>query len=382
MHGLFIFVSKNKNFKNSILLVAKRMSHFHKLFTYLETQPRYVGWLFKAIIACGIGIFIWFDIFQRENFSEISALFFQELKNGENALWLVACLMAMPVNWAAETFKWHHLVQKIQPLRWRKAYAAVFAGVTSSLFFPNRMGDFGGRILFLKPENAVKGVLSTFVSSWAQQLVLIGCGFLGFAYFLVVLWQTERLWVDLVLIGGLALVALLFFVFLHLEWVVPFFRHIRILYRFPRLIKSIHLLRQYTRSELLETLFWAFVRYLIYGVQYYFILRFFGIDVPILRGASCIATIYLLQTSIPLPPVVGLMARGEVALQVWGIFEANALSILAATLSLWVINVIAPALIGLIFILRINVLKQFGFEKKTAKSQDIISEISFEKEPI
>ena len=114
------------------------------------------------------------------------------------------------------------------------------------------------------------------------------------------------------------------------------------------------MLRQYERRELFEALFWSFARYVIYSLQYYFMLRFFGIDVPFLRAASCIATIYLLQTSIPLPPVVGLLARGEVALKIWGLFTHNDLSILAATFSLWVINLIIPAFIGLVFILKAN----------------------------
>jgi hypothetical protein len=144
---------------------------------------------------------------------------------------------------------------------------------------------------------------------------------------------------------------------------VPIFKKIRFLYRFPRLIKSVNVIRQYKRSDLAKTLMWAFIRYTIYSVQYYMMLRFFGIDVPILRGMACIATIYLLQTSIPLPPVVSLLARGEVAIKIWGLFQANEISILAATFTLWVINLILPSFIGLILILNANVLKTIGFNK-------------------
>lgn len=275
----------------------------------------------------------------------------------------------MPLNWAAETMKWRFLVKRVQHITFWQAYRAVFAGVTSSLFLPNRVGDFGGRILFLKSKNAVKVVLSTFVGSWAQQLILIAFGFLGFAYFLVTLWQVERIFLDSILLLGVGFVIILLLMFLNLEMVVPVFRKIRLLYKFPRLIKSVNMLRQYTREELLQTLLWAFIRYIIYTIQYFLILRFFGIDVDILRGVSCIATIYLLQTSIPLPPIVGLLARGEIALKIWGIFSANELSILAATFTLWVINLIIPALIGLVFILQLNVLKSLGYEKKSLENE-------------
>ncbi len=320
------------------------------------------------MVALFFGLLLWYDIFQRENFNEIKKLFFAELK-GDNVNWLIACCILMPLNWAAETVKWGFLVRRVQHITFWQAYRAVFAGVTSSLFLPNRVGDFGGRILFLKSKNAVKVVLSTFVGSWAQQLILIAFGFLGFAYFLITLWKVERFLLDGAIVLGSAFVIILLFMFLNLEMVVPVFKKIRLLYKFPRIIKSVNVLRQYTREELLRTLLWAFIRYVIYTIQYFLILRFFGIDVEILRGLSCIATIYLLQTSIPLPPIVGLLARGEVALKIWGIFSANELSILAATFTLWVINLIIPALIGLVFILRLNVLKSLGYEKKSSENE-------------
>jgi uncharacterized membrane protein YbhN (UPF0104 family) len=331
-----------------------------------------VSWLIKGLIAALFLTLLWYDLFKRENFDEISALFLSELR-GENTFWLIATLIFLPLNWSAETLKWLPLVRRVQPLSFWAALRAVFAGVTFSLFFPNRTGEFGGRILFLKKKNAFKGVISTFIGSWAQQLVLITFGFLGFIYFLITLWDTDKIVVDTIITLGAGVIGLLFLMFLNLEAIVPVFRKIRFLYRFPRLIKSVGMLRLYTRRELFESLFWSFVRYLIYSVQYYFMLRFFGIDVPILRAASCISTIYLLQTSIPLPPVVGLLARGEVALKIWGLFTKNDLSILAATFSLWVINLIIPAFIGLVFILRANFFQ-------TKKDEKVIDNQEFAKQ--
>lgn len=310
------------------------------------------------------GLLLWHNIFKRENFDDLKNLFFLELR-GQNIVWFVLTLLMLPFNWAAETMKWLPLIRHTEPLSFWKAYKAILTGVTTSLFMPNRVGDFGGRLLFLKPKNALKVIFSTFVGSWAQQIILITFGFLGFAYFLVELWEVERYVLQGILFIGLVLVSLLFVMFLNLEIVIPIFKKIRILYRFPRLIKSINVIRQYNRRELSITLLWAFGRYIIYCIQYYFMLRFFGINVPILRGASCIATIYLLQTSIPLPPVMGLLARGEIALQIWGIFSANKISILAATFTLWIINLIIPAFIGLIFILQSNISKSLGYEKST-----------------
>ncbi len=344
------------------------MRTYYKIRLFFNRQPRYISWLIKGAIALLFGLLLWYDIFKRENFEDIKTLFLAELK-GDRVNWLIACCLLMPLNWAAETIKWGFLVRRVQHIGFWQAYRAVFAGVSTSLFLPNRIGDFGGRLLFLKSKNAMKVVVSTLVGSWAQQLILIAFGFLGFAYFLIMLWQVDLVFLNGVIVLGVGFVIILLFMFLNLEMVVPIFKKIRLLYKFPRLIKSINTLRQYTRHELLQTLLWAFIRYSIYTIQYFLIVRFYGIDVEILRGLSCITTIYLLQTSIPLPPVMGLLARGEVALKIWGIFTPNKLSILAATFTLWVINLIIPALIGLVFILQLNVLKSLGYEKKSSENE-------------
>lgn len=340
------------------------MQTYNKILQFIQKQPRYLSLFIKTGIVLLFALLIWYEIFERENFDAIKAAFLSELK-GQHVAWLVLTLIFLPFNWATETLKWLHLIRHNEAISFWHAFKAVLAGVTFSVFTPNRIGEFGGRIIFLKPENAMKGVFSTVVGSWAQQIVLVTFGYLGFSYFLTVLWSADKIVIAAVILLGFAFIVLLFYMFLHLEIIVPIFKKIRFLYRFPALIKNVNIIRDYTRRELAKTLFWALVRYSIYSLQYYWMLRFFGINVPILRGLSCIATIYLLQTSIPLPPVLGLVARGKIALEIWGLFGANPISILAATFTLWIINLIIPAFIGLIFILKANLLKSLGYEKKS-----------------
>ena len=355
------------------------MKILHKIRLFLNRQPRYIALIIKALVAFLFVLLLWYEIFHRENFDDLKAVFLKELR-GQNTMWLYLTLFLMPINWATETLKWLPLIKIAEPLSFRQGFKAVLAGVTFSLFMPNRVGEFGGRVLFLRRRNALKGMFTTFVGSWAQQTVLITFGFFGFAYFLIDLWKVDFYVLQGVFFMGLTTIALLFFLFLNLEVVVPIFKKARFLYRFPRLIKSVNVIRQYKRRDLAKTLMWAFVRYAIYSVQYYMMLRFFGIDVPILRGMACIATIYLLQTSIPLPPVVSLLARGEVALKVWGIFDANEISILAATFTLWVINLILPAFIGLILILNANVLKTLGLGKTKQISEPFDNNLQIKNE--
>jgi uncharacterized membrane protein len=48
------------------------------------------------------------------------------------------------------------------------------------------------------------------------------------------------------------------------------------------------------------------------------------------------------------------LARGEIALILWKFYGVNELSILAASYGLWVINLVMPALVGIIYLMKIK----------------------------
>ena len=75
-----------------------------------------------------------------------------------------------------------------------------------------------------------------------------------------------------------------------------------------------------------------------------------------------IAFIFFLQTFLPLPPGTALLMRGELAINIWGEYADNPITIFAVSFGLWAINVAVPALIGMIFIVNINVLKSLGYD--------------------
>jgi len=138
----------------------------------------------------------------------------------------------------------------------------------------------------------------------------------------------------------------------------------KVLNRFKRFYEGLSVLKQYSQGNLTKTLALSFARYSVYTFQYFLLLMFFGINIGFLPSVSGISTIFFIQTGVPLPPLWDIFARGEVALQIWGIYNVNELSILAATFSLWAINLILPSLLGLFFIVKINIMKSIGYDQE------------------
>ena len=271
----------------------------------------------------------------------------------------------MPVNWGVETFKWWQLVRPFSKISFLQAFAAILSGITVSLVTPNRIGEYGGRILLVEPENNWKGIIATAVGNLSQFAVLCICGIIGLLYFAGVYlgWSDHAL--KQLLLFGMILGLVLLFLYLNVGLLIPIIERISFLKKKEGLSKHLSILKRYSKKRLLVTLLLSWLRYAIYSLQYVLILRFFGFDLELGTALSGTASIFLIQTTIPLPPLMGLLARGDIALYIWGYFTENDISILAATFSLFIINLCTPALLGLVFIYEVNVLKSLGYGKKT-----------------
>ena len=254
-----------------------------------------------------------------------------------NHLWLFMVLLLAPLNIAFEAMKGHELIKSFTSMKKWRVFKAVLSGITIAIFTPNRVGEYGGRILFVSPEHNWKAVIATVVGSLAQLLILLSFGLLGLMVF-----SNHFLF--------------------NIDMLVPLVKRIPFIQHFKRFFKHLLVLKNYHKQELWKALGFAFLRYATYSLQYYFLLKFYGIPISPFIGLAGIATIFFVQASIPLPPVMGLLARGEIALYVWGNFSEDQAAILAATFTLFVINIAVPALLGMVFIVQSNILKSLGYE--------------------
>ncbi len=329
-------------------------------------KNKYFNLGFKVILALLVVSVIYRQVFSKENIEEIWVLFLSSMSSA-NLVWLGIAIALMPINWAFETMKFRTLIDRFEKQGFWRSYQAIMAGVTFSILTPNRIGEYGGRVLLVKPENNWKAVIATLVGSFSQLLVLLTMGLISLIFFANIYLDMEPLMLTgFLFLGSLVIFAMLF-VFFNISVLVPIAKKIPFYNRFKKVFKNLKLLNKYNPKELSTTLFYALCRYGIYTLQYFFMLKFFGIEISFAAAIIGIGTIFLLQTSIPLPPVMGLPMRGKVALFVWGIFSNNPIAILASTYGLWILNLIVPALIGMIFIANINVLKTLGYESKKDK---------------
>ena len=315
--------------------------------------------LLKLLLLLGFAYSV-YSVFVQKDFERL----WDEFLNNTalfDAKYLVIALCLVPVNWVLEGLKWNTLLKPLVYVRRNTIIKAVLSGITISLITPNRIGEYVGRTAVTQSSNNWEVVISSLVGSICQLIVLFGFGLIG----TIVLWhmsmEVPNYLSIFALTAFLATAVLVIYLFFHIDLLVVIIRRIGFLRKYKRMRRKITLIRKYSAKTLASALFLASCRYTTYVLQYYLLLLAFQLDLTSMEGFSGIATQYLLQTGIPLPPFLGLVARGELTLLVFGNFDLNELSILAASFSLWLMNLLLPALLGLIILLRNNILRSFGY---------------------
>ncbi len=276
---------------------------------------------------------------------------FLTLKNNLSVLILVIFLMFL--NWFVESLKWRFLISKIEKVSIKTSLRAVFSGITVSSFTPNRVGEYGGRVFCLKHADRIQGVLITVIGSMAQLIVTIVFGLVGILLLPNLMPSFDLFLKDLefsypiILFVVILLSTLLILLFLNASVFTVLLSKFRFLTKFSKYSKVFSF---YSSSELLEVLVYSFVRYIIFTSQYFILLNIFSVEVSYINSMILITTMLFVVSIIPTVAIAEIGIRGSVALYLFGLLSNNSIGILSATFSLWIINLVLPALIGIIFI--------------------------------
>ncbi len=274
--------------------------------------------------------------------------------------WLVIAFVF--VNWGLEARKWQLLMKAVQPMSFFTAFKSVLCGVTLSLNTPNRVGEYGGRILFVNEGNRIKAITLSIAGSIAQLIITMLMGCLGLAWLLFTMKESATLmgisvfWLRIFLYGSIFATTGFMIFFFRLNWLV------RLLERLPyadRFSKYINVLETFEAKVLLRLLSISFFRYIIFVLQYIFMLQLLHVEESIWTGFWLITVMFWILAIIPSVAVADLGIRGTIAktLFIYG-NNTNTIGILTCTFGIWLVNLFIPAVIGSLLILGIKIRKE------------------------
>jgi uncharacterized membrane protein YbhN (UPF0104 family) len=284
-----------------------------------------------------------------------------QMKGAVKSRELWAAVLLSGVNWGIESRKWQLLVQHLQAFRFTQAVKSVLAGCTITLFTPNRIGEYGGRILFIEPENRLKAISLNIAASISQLLVTLIMGCAGL-WILRHLSQEENnaflilpgIWSNAILFISLLIILALLLLYLRIGFWVRLIEKIPGTYE---VVKHIAVLEELDREKLLRLMFLSLLRYGVFVAQYMLLLHAMGVE---LNWWTCFWTITVFYLLVTAAPSLGLVELPLRITALWALLKyhtSNEIGVSGAALSIWIINLVLPALAGSFLILGVKIFR-------------------------
>ena len=263
--------------------------------------------------------------------------------------WLLLVFLFLPLNWLIESVKWKMMTAHVQAISLKTSIKAILAGISTGFFTPNRVGDLVGRVMYLNAENRKPGVTLSLLSGMTQSIVMTLYGLPACILFFANSKANHPAaagYYTVILLVSLIAIGLLYFF-------LPQISRLFSKSKFSDKIKEYtNCLLDYSPQELLLIISVSMLRYTVFCVQFYFMLRFFGVELTASQALVAIPTSYLFVTFTPSFAFSDVAVRSSIAVLVIGVFSSQVIGIALAGMCIWLINFALPMLVGSVVLLK------------------------------
>ena len=279
---------------------------------------------------------IYRSVLINENWTLLAILLKTQLLSIAFYQWIVLFIL-MGLNFLIESIKWKVVVANTQPITFIKAFKSVMVGQSFAFFTPNRIGDFAGRVLFLKKENKLIGMAHLAWASYAQLIITLILGTIALNINVPFYPWINGLVLNFIKLGspfvGL-LVVLLFFYNKQWKGKLSFLNVVQI-----------------ATSVKAKLLLLSFLRYLIFLVQYIWVAYLLKIQIDTGWLVVSVSILFLCLSILPTINVTELVIRGQLLIVILAPFLADKHMIIFLSSLIWGVNFLIPAVIGTFLLL-------------------------------
>ena len=257
----------------------------------------------------------------------------------------------MLVNWILESFKWRYLTRHLEKISVWDAIEAVFCGLTWAIFTPNRLGEYAGRVLFLPSRKRVYGVFAMAVGSFGQNVITNVLGLSALLWYLFTYYHLNVWLYAAISIGSVGAMAFFLIIFFHIIWVVDLLDRIPYIKKFHRFFD---IMGRYEKQELIKIMGFSLARYAVFSFQYYLIIHLLIPEIPAFQMMMLVFVFFFVQSALPSLDLLDIGVRSGAATLLFVHVTNQSLAIIAAVSSIWLINLIIPAILGSVFVFKLN----------------------------
>lgn len=299
-------------------------------------------WALKFAVFAMACYFIYVQLQSKDvvnNFKSVS----NYLLSAKGILLVFAVFILQFLNYTLEAVKWSQLIRLQYSIKLLKLIKAVYVGNAISIFTPNRVGSYIGRLLILKDYPKLFVTATSFLGNLSQLTITVFFGVIGFLFF-----KESPFGISNELLLSIFAVLTLFFMWVLLRGkkVLALFNRFQWYLNFKDGMDFLDTIEVKTIGKVL---FFAWSRYMIFVIEFWLILMACGIDISFTQTIVICGVVYAVSNFIPSPMMGNLGTREFVVLLVFGgsNMEVNALS---ASLLIWIINVAFPSILGAVIL--------------------------------
>lgn len=282
--------------------------------------------------------------------------YIQSAFSQQNSWWLILTLVLTGLNWSIEAWKWQVLAHKLEHISFYTALRGVLAGQSLGFVTQANVGDLTGKMGFLQAKNRLNSIGAFLLGSTLQFLVTLFAGTLAYTYFLYRMPETPSLghWIALVLLWLSNLAT--FFLLTLRDRAAPLLENIKWLASSARFFR---VLESYSSTDVGQVTALAAFRFTTYSIQFLLVLYGFGVELPLVDQLTVVWLLFLTKSVIPAFSFLSdLGIRTFSTLYFFSFYQVNPALVTSASLTIWVINIVLPVLVGILFVAQLKYLKR------------------------
>jgi uncharacterized membrane protein YbhN (UPF0104 family) len=341
-----------------VLFVIKRRSviliNISKIILLESIKTKKISFWIKSLIFLIVALVLYYVLSRNEKLDEI---YLSKIKEGweTHAGFLLVAIFLIPVNWSLEAFKWKFLIEKLERISFRRALEGVIAGVTMGFVTPHSIGDYAARIFCLTNEDRLKGIGAVFISRISQFYITLYLGMISLGIYSINSMRHIKIDTDWVIgytfASGILFVSVVPFIliFIFYKKILKYFRTKNFL---GKLMPYIEIIETYSSKEINFVLLLSLLRYMVFCIQFILVLLYFNIGLSWWVMFTGVTFIFFVKSVVP--TFLDLGVRETAAVIFFGEFINDDQNIIFASLTLWLLNIVFPAILGLPLVYRMK----------------------------
>jgi uncharacterized membrane protein YbhN (UPF0104 family) len=273
---------------------------------------------------------------------------------------LFLAIFFMFINWGIEAKKWQILMLPLQKINFYTAYKAIFAGTSFAANTPNRVGEYVGRMLYIEEGKRLQSIPLTITGSFSQLIVTLVAGTIALLWYIPLNSQISNptissFWLKVFASGSVFVSIFSLLIFFKLQWVVMAFSKIPFINKYEYFFKKVD---ELDNTIIIKILCLSIFRYIVFIIQYILVLNAFGIETSIFNYIILLSVLFLVMSIVPSFVIIEAGIRSTVSIELFKVITSNTAAIIATSTFIWLLNLMLPAILGVILLLGKRIFKR------------------------